>query len=88
MLEGISDMNDRWFRLREICRELTRFRRENCNHQRLHLAEQRLENETERQRNRERLQPENLTNQESRLERSKKNRSYSERGFSAINCAH
>jgi hypothetical protein len=56
MLEGISDMNDRWFRLREISRELTRFRRENCNNQRLRLAEQRLENETERQRNRERLQ--------------------------------
>ena len=54
MLEGISDMNDRWFRLREISRELTRFRRENCNNQRLRLAEQRLENETERQRNRER----------------------------------
>jgi hypothetical protein len=66
-LEGISDMNDRWYRLREICRELTRFRRENCNTQRLRLAEQRLENETERQRNSQRLQPENLTNQKSRL---------------------
>ncbi len=59
-LEGISDMNDRWTRLREICKELSRFRRENCNHQRLRLAEQRLENETERQRNRDRLQPNNL----------------------------
>ena len=55
-LEGISDMNDRWCRLREISRELTRFRRENCNNQRLRLAEQRLENETERQRNRQPLQ--------------------------------
>ena len=60
MLEGISDMNDRWFRLREISRELTRFRRENCNNGRLRLAEQRLETETERQR--ERSQPEKLTN--------------------------
>jgi hypothetical protein len=67
MLEGISDMNDRWFRLREISRELTRFRRENCNNQRLRLAEQRLENETERQRNQQRREPEKLTNQESRL---------------------
>ncbi len=49
-LEGISDMNDRWCRLQKICRELSRFRRENCNHQRLRLAEQRLENESERQR--------------------------------------
>ena len=67
-LEGINDMNERWFRLREISRELTRFRRENCNNQRLRLAEQRLENETERQRNRERLQQDNSkTNQKSRL---------------------
>ena len=57
-LEGIYDMNERWIRLREISRELTRFRRENCNHQRLRLAEQRLETETERQRNRDSLQPE------------------------------
>ena len=35
---------------------ISRFRRENTNHQRLRLAEQRLENETERQRNRDRLQ--------------------------------
>jgi len=67
-LEGISDMNERWIRLREISRELTRFRRENCNNQRLRLAEQRLENETERQRNQER-QPDNSKkpNQKSRL---------------------
>jgi len=51
-LEGISDMNERWIRLREISRELTRFRRENCNHQRLRLAEERLETETELHRNR------------------------------------
>jgi hypothetical protein len=57
-LEGINDMNDRWSRLREICKELSRFRRENCNHQRLRLAEQRLENQSERQRNR--LQPEQV----------------------------
>ena len=53
-LDGISDMNDRWDRLQRICRELSRFRRENYNQQRLHLAEQRLENETERQHNRDR----------------------------------
>jgi hypothetical protein len=47
-LEGISDMNERWLRLREISRELTRFRRENYNQQRLRLAEQRLESERER----------------------------------------
>ena len=52
-LEGFNDMNERWYRLREISRELSRFRRENYNHQRLRLAEQRLENDTERQR----LQP-------------------------------
>jgi hypothetical protein len=56
-LDGIIDMNDRWFRLREISRELTRFRRENCNNQRLRLAEQRLENEIERQRHQPRPQP-------------------------------
>ena len=56
-LEGINDMNERWTRLREISRELTRFRRENCNHKRLRLAEQRLENETERQQNEQRHQP-------------------------------
>jgi len=56
VLEGISDMNDRWSRLREICKELSRFRRENCNSQRLRLAEQRLENEIERQRIRDRFQ--------------------------------
>jgi hypothetical protein len=50
LLEGISDPNDRWLRLREICRELSRFRRENCNNQRLRLAEQRLENDSERKR--------------------------------------
>jgi hypothetical protein len=68
-LDGINDMNDRWFRLREISRELTRFRRENCNNQRLRLAEQRLENESERHRNRERRQQEKSkkTNQKSRL---------------------
>jgi hypothetical protein len=49
-LEGINDMDVRWARLREISRELSRFRRENCNHQRLRLAEQRLENEMERHR--------------------------------------
>ena len=68
MLDGIIDMNERWFRLKEISRELTRFRRENCNNQRLRLAEQRLENETERQRNLQRLQPETKkTNRQSRL---------------------
>ena len=69
MLEGISDMNDRWFRLREISRELTRFRRENCNNQRLRLAEQRLENESERQRNQQHWQPDTSENttRESRL---------------------
>ena len=68
-LEGISDMNERWIRLREISRELTHFRRENSNNQRLRLAEQRLENEIERQRTRERQQQENSTktNQQSRL---------------------
>lgn len=53
-LDGIIDMNDRWFRLREISRELTRFRRENCNNARLRLAEQRLENEMERHRDQQR----------------------------------
>jgi len=68
-LEGICDMNERWFRLREISRVLSRFRRENCNHQRLRLAEQRLENETERQRNRHHPAKEKSkkANQQSRL---------------------
>ena len=50
LLEGILDPHERWFRLREISHELSRFRRENCNHGRLRLAEQRLENDMERQR--------------------------------------
>ena len=68
-LEGINDMNDRWFRLREISRELTRFRRENCNSQRLRLAEQRLENEFEQRRKKDLQQQENAakTHQLSRL---------------------
>lgn len=69
LLEGVYDLNERWIRLREICRELSRFRRENCNNQRLRLAEQRLENEVERQRNQDRLQSEksNQPNLKSRL---------------------
>lgn len=50
-LDNITDLQDRWNRLQEICKELNRFRRENYHHGRLRLAEQRLENETERKRN-------------------------------------
>ena len=47
-IEGINEMDVRWDRLKEICKLLSRFRRENHNYQRVRLAEQRLENDTER----------------------------------------
>jgi hypothetical protein len=46
-LEAITDPNERWRRLQEISRELSRFRRENCNGDRLRVAEKRWEFEFE-----------------------------------------
>lgn len=47
-IEGINETDFRWERLKEVCKVLSRFRRENHNYQRVLLAEQRLENDTER----------------------------------------